>query len=111
MGKMHLIVLTALVCSAFIGVKGIRGTEPEKPVYIPESTQRTGDAAAGYTYLTTGDYIKCGIPYDFFVMAAGKSKTNYLNREGVNASLTHEYTSVKAANGETLVAPTCLQCH
>ena len=111
MGKMHLVVLTALVCSAFIGVKGIKGFDPEKPVYIPESTQRIGDAAAGYTYLTTGDYVKGGIPYDFFVMATGKSKTNYLHREGTNASLTHEYTAVKAANGETLVAPNCLQCH
>ncbi|HEY4150627.1 MAG TPA: hypothetical protein VGM41_16930, partial [Chitinophagaceae bacterium] len=110
MRRMQVIILIALVCSAFIGVKEIKRYEPE-PVYIPESTQRTGDAAAGYTYLTTGDYVKGGIPYDLFVLAAGKSKTNYLNREGVNATLSHEYTAVKSRNGQTLVAPNCLQCH
>ncbi|MBS1563037.1 MAG: c-type cytochrome [Bacteroidetes bacterium] len=110
MRKMQVFVLVGLVCSAFVGVKSISG-DPVKPVYIPESVQRSGDTAAGYTYLTTGDYVKGGIPYDFFAMAAGKSKTNYLHRDGINATLSHEYTAVKAPNGETLVAPNCLQCH
>ena len=101
----------ALICSAFIGIKQVADNEPEKPVYIPETAQRSGDTAAGYTYLTTGDYVKGGIPFDVFGLAVGKSKTNYLHREGVNASLSHEYTAVKAANGEMLVAPNCLQCH
>ena len=111
MGKTQVLVLMALICSAFIGIQQVADNEPEKPVYIPETAQRSGDTAAGYTYLTTGDYVKGGIPFDVFGLAVGKSKTNYLHREGINASLSHEYTAVKAANGEMLVAPNCLQCH
>ncbi|HSC37869.1 MAG TPA: hypothetical protein VLD19_08370 [Chitinophagaceae bacterium] len=111
MGKTQVLVLMALICSAFIGIRQVAGNEPEKPVYIPETVQRSGDTAAGYTYLTTGDYVKGGIPFDVFGLAVGKSKINYLHREGINASLSHEYTAVKAANGEMLVAPNCLQCH
>jgi cytochrome c2 len=81
------------------------------PQYIPPSTQRTGYAAKGYEYLTTGDYVKSGLPYSIFIKAGGKDTTNYLKREGLNASISHEYTMVKAANGEDLVAPNCMQCH
>ncbi|MBC7904626.1 MAG: hypothetical protein H7Y27_14475 [Gemmatimonadaceae bacterium] len=85
--------------------------EPDKPVFIPPSEQRTGDAKAGYEYLTTGDYVKGGLPYDFFQLATGKNNTNYLGRTGLNANISHEFTLVKADNGENLVAPNCMQCH
>jgi mono/diheme cytochrome c family protein len=85
--------------------------EDEKPVPIPASPQRTGDAAAGYRYLTTGDYIKSGIPYDFFLLAFGRTAANYLHRDSPNAVISHEYTAVRAPNGETVVAPNCLECH
>jgi mono/diheme cytochrome c family protein len=83
----------------------------EKPVPIPPSVQRTGDAEKGYAYLTTGDYVKGGIPYSFFKMAMGKERKNYLQRDGLNANVNYDYTVVKAANGENLVAPNCMQCH
>ncbi len=111
MKKVQVSFLIVLVFSAFVGVHEIAADEPTKPVYIPESKQRTGDVAAGYTYLTTGDYVKGGIPYDFFLLALSKSKKNYLNRDGLNAGVSHEYTVVKAANGENIVAPNCMQCH
>jgi mono/diheme cytochrome c family protein len=103
-------VLTLIVISgvAFTGV--IINSEYE-PVPIPPSVQRTGgDVQKGYEYLTTGDYVKGGIPYNIFVMGMHKSKTNYLNRTGKNEELSHEFTAV-TANGEVLVAPNCLQCH
>jgi mono/diheme cytochrome c family protein len=37
--------------------------------------------------------------------------TNLLQRTGLNAKLSHEYTAVTAGNGEVLAAPNCLQCH
>ena len=83
----------------------------EKPVFIPPSVQRSGDVKAGYTYLTTGDYVKSGIPYEFFMLGMGKNTKSYLKREGLNANVSHDYTVVKATNGENLVAPNCLQCH
>ncbi len=70
-----------------------------------------GDSKKGYTYLTTGDYLKSGIPYSYFLLGFGKNKNNYLQRDSPNADISHEYTAVKAANGELVVAPNCLQCH
>jgi mono/diheme cytochrome c family protein len=85
--------------------------DPVKPIPIPPSQQRSGNATKGYQYLTTGDYVKGGIPYDFFVLGKGKENRNYLNRTGLNATVSHDYTVVKAGNGENLVAPNCMQCH
>ena len=111
MKKLYVLFSISVVFSAFASItKGLPGI-PEKPVYIPESVQRTGNAAAGFAYLTTGDYVKGGIPFDYFKLALGKSSTNYLNREGLNAGVSHEYTVVTAPNGEKLVAPNCMQCH
>ena len=78
---------------------------------IPASPQRSGDVAAGYRYLVTGDYIKSGIPYDYFLLGFGRQATNYLQRDSPNAVISHEYTAVKAPNGEVVVAPNCLECH
>ncbi|HEU4471742.1 MAG TPA: c-type cytochrome [Flavisolibacter sp.] len=83
----------------------------DKPVYIPPSPQRIGDAAKGYTYLVTGDYVRGGIPYNAFLFAQGPAANNFLQRSGLNSNLSHEYTAVTAPNGEVLVAPNCLQCH
>jgi mono/diheme cytochrome c family protein len=99
--------LTVLVVfSAFIN----RFTD-DKPVHIPASPQRTGDAKKGYDYLVTGDYVHGGLPYQVFLFGAGPSKNNYLQREGINKNISHEFTAITAANGEVLVAPNCLQCH
>lgn len=85
--------------------------DPEKPVFIPPSKQRIGNPDSGYSYLVTGDYIKSGIPYEFFQLASGRAKKNYLDRPGLNGKVSHEFTVVKSANGEPVVAPNCLQCH
>ncbi|MDE3248165.1 MAG: hypothetical protein KGO82_05890 [Bacteroidota bacterium] len=100
-------VLTGLICIAALGP----GEPVPGAVTIPASTQRTGDPEAGFRYLTTGPYVKGGIPYDFFKLALGKSSLNYLQRTGLNATVSHEYTVVTAPNGENLVAPNCMQCH
>src|SRR5215217_1145084 len=102
-----LFLLAVVTLSAF--VSGI-GNE-DKPVPVPPSKQRLGDAKKGRDYLITGDYVRSGIPYNAFLFGAGTSKTNFLQREGVNKNLSHEYTAIKASNGEVLVAPNCLQCH
>ena len=80
-------------------------------VPVPASKQRTGDAKSGYTYLTTGDYLRSGIPLSYFKMVFGKSSLNYLNRDGVNKEIAYDYTVVAASNGELVVAPNCMQCH
>jgi hypothetical protein len=85
--------------------------EGEKPEFIAPSKQRTGDAEKGFIYLTTGDYLKSGIPYSLFIMGAPKDTNNFLQRTGNNKNLAHDFTAVKAPNGELIVAPNCLQCH
>lgn len=82
----------------------------EDPVYIPASLQRVGDATKGYHYLTTGDYVRGGIPLQLFSMAVRGQKV-LLQRDGVNAKLPHGFTAVTAPNGQVVAAPNCLQCH
>jgi mono/diheme cytochrome c family protein len=92
--------------SAFIIRKG-----GDDPVAIPASKQRLGNAEKGYDYLVNGDYIRSGIPYGVYLFGAGADTNNFLKRTGINAKVSHEFTAVKAANGETVVAPNCMNCH
>lgn len=79
-------------------------------VPIPATEQNIGDAAKGYDYLTTGNFLRSGIPYNAFILVNGKDKTNLLNRTGKNATVMQGYNVVK--NGDIdVVIPTCLQCH
>ena len=109
MKKLLVLTLLAVIGLAFTTV--LRYARVEEPVSVPASPQRHGDVAAGYHYLTTGDYLKSGIPYSYFLLGFGKTTTNYLHRDSLNAPVSHEYTAVKAPNGEVVVAPNCLQCH
>lgn len=102
-----ILILAGLVATAFIN----RFSEGEKPTFIPPSKQREGDAAKGYEYLTTGDFLKSGMPYSAFILLYGKNKTNYLNRTGKNANVGHDYNVITTKDGIDLVIPTCLQCH
>ncbi|HOZ79421.1 MAG TPA: c-type cytochrome [Ferruginibacter sp.] len=108
MKKLVVMMLVAVVCFAFSKFTNINNDEPES---IPASKQRSGDAARGYEYLTTGDYLKSGIPYSLFALGIPKDSNNFLNRAGVNKNIPHDFTAVKAPNGEMVVAPNCLQCH
>jgi hypothetical protein len=108
MKKVVVLALLVIFSFAFIRVSDLIDFEP---VPIPPSAQRLGgDVQKGYDYLTTGDYVKGGIPYSFWLMGMGKVKTNYLNRTGRNEKLAHDYTAIES-KGEILVAPNCMQCH
>ncbi|MES2622272.1 MAG: c-type cytochrome [Bacteroidota bacterium] len=80
---------------------------------IASSAQRdNGNAATGYTYLTSGDYISSGIPYNYYILTPGSNDpANVLGRTGHNATIPPTYTAVNAPNGVEVVAPNCLQCH
>jgi mono/diheme cytochrome c family protein len=105
-------IILALIVISGVAFTSVLTHNEFEPVPIPPSPQRSGgDAQRGYEYLTTGDYVKGGIPYNTFIMGLGKTKTNYLQRTGKNANISHEYTAVTATNGEVLVAPNCMQCH
>jgi hypothetical protein len=108
MKKLAVILSMAGLCFSFRTILFNSGNEP---VPIPPCIQRTGNASAGYQYLTTGNYLRSGIPLSYFKMGFGKSVVNYLNREGYNKDISYDYTVVKAPNGELVVAPNCMQCH
>src|SRR5688500_12399185 len=84
---------------------------PEGTSYISPSAQRSGDATTGRTYLTSGDYISSGIPYNVYKLAFPTASPNLLNRTGDNATIPPGFTAVDAPNGVRVVAPNCMQCH
>src|SRR6478736_3070552 len=110
MKKLFVLSLLLIITTAFS--VGFKLLEEDMPVFIPPSPQRlNGDAKKGFDYLVTGDYVKGGIPLNFFLFGKGKTKTNWLHREGINSKISHEFTANTATNGEILVAPNCMQCH
>ena len=108
MKKFFVVLVIAAVCLSFHSVLFNSGDDP---VAIPPEKQRSGDAVAGFKYLTTGDYLRSGIPLSYFKMGFPKSSLNYLNRDGYNSDIPYDYTVVSASNGEPIVAPNCMQCH
>jgi mono/diheme cytochrome c family protein len=109
MKKLVTLTLIGTLLLAFTTV--LHHYKEDKPVPIPASPQRSGDSRQGYRYLTTGDYLKSGIPYSYFLLGIGKNNNNYLQRDTPNSIIGHEYTAVAAPNGQIVVAPNCLQCH
>ena len=105
------LLLLFIISASFAFVQVSTAFQKDEPEQIPVSKQRIGDAAKGYEYLVTGDYLKSGIPYSFFLLMGAKDSSNHLGRSGLNKNLPHDFTAVKALNGETVVAPNCLQCH
>jgi mono/diheme cytochrome c family protein len=106
-----ILVIAGIVTGSFAFTAVVQKKSGNDPVFIPPSPQRSGDAKAGYIYLTTGDYLRSGIPLSYFKMVFGKNSANFLNREGENKDIAYDFTVVKAANGESVVAPNCMQCH
>src|SRR4026209_1520226 len=99
-----IIIITCLSFRFFIQTS-------DEPVFVPPSPQRTGgDTAKGYDYLVNGDYVRGGVPEMIFKKGIGKP-TIYLERNAANEGIPHDYTAVKAFNGEIVIAPNCLQCH
>ncbi len=107
--KLIYTILFLSFCCVFAGFF-ISKQKPGDPVYIELSKQRSGDVAAGYKYVTEGDYLKSGIPFNLFKMGFGKSG-NDLGREGINKNIPYSFNAVVAPNGQEIVSPNCLQCH
>ncbi|RYZ23828.1 MAG: c-type cytochrome [Chitinophagaceae bacterium] len=102
---LFLISIIAATALAFVGMS-------ENPVSIPPSRQRGGgDAKKGFDYLVNGDYVRGGLPLNIFRMGYISFDSSLLRRTGLNANIPYEFTAQRAANGEVVVAPNCLQCH
>lgn len=101
-----IIFLSALLTTSYTLFPG-----PDDPVPIPRTPQREGNADSGYHFIVTGDYVNSGLPFLFYRMGMGTNKDDYLQRGGVNAGIRYDFNVVRAANGEEIVVPNCLQCH
>ncbi len=84
---------------------------PAWATFVPESSQRSGDAAKGYHYLIYGDYVSSGAPLGAFRKLLGKRTVNDLGRTGDSKGIPFGFNVVNAAEGAKMVAPTCLTCH
>ncbi|MBM3442631.1 MAG: c-type cytochrome [Bacteroidetes bacterium] len=108
--KHPLIVMLSLTL-VVLGVIAAMDPSRPGPVPVPAYPQRSGNPDSGYHFLVYGDYVNSGVPLSFYRLGFGKDRRNALQRTGVNASIQHDFTAVKAANGATIVVPNCLQCH
>ena len=104
-----LIVILPVFILSFVVAQSLEdGTDT--PVTIQPSVQRAGDSAKGFQYLITGDFLKSGVPYKYFIYINGRDESNLLNRTGKNATVAHGYNVIEH-NGVEMVVPTCMQCH
>ena len=70
MKKAILLLIIAAISFAFVQLTD--RFQKEEPEFIPPSKQRSGDAVKGFDYLITGNYLKSGIPYSFFILGKGR---------------------------------------
>lgn len=111
--------LFVLICGFVLFISNCKKETKDDNTYIPPvgtsviptSAQRTGNSATGYTYLTQGNYLNSGVPYNVYLTAYGADNANVLNRTGDNAVVAPGFTAVDAPNGIRVVAPNCMQCH
>jgi mono/diheme cytochrome c family protein len=78
---------------------------------LEASAQRSGDAEKGKKYLIEGDYVDSGIPLSIYKVVLGSMVDDYLQRDGINEGIGHEYNAFTTSTGVELVSPNCLQCH
>lgn len=80
---------------------------------VPASTQREGDADAGYAALVNEPYVSCGMPYDAYRRVAPETDSARLldGRRGRNADLPYALTAHVNEDGVEIVSSNCLTCH
>lgn len=70
-----------------------------------------GEAEAGFTYLTQGEYVGSGFPWSFMQIDSTVRKDTILMREGDNALVPWFSIAFKTDNGATVVSGSCFSCH
>ena len=82
-------------------------------VVIGAEPQRPGDPAKGYRALVNEAYVPCGIPYSAYSQVYGPASAadTIPGREGRNATLAYDFTSMTTKEGVELVTSNCLTCH
>ena len=88
-------------------------TQAYPEVTLAAETQRTGDPAKGYRALVNEAYVPCGIPASAYSQVFGPAAEadKVPGREGKNATLAYNFTSMITKEGVELVTSNCLTCH
>ena len=89
------------------------GAGEPAPIFIAASTQRPGDADAGYADLVNDGYVGCGIPYTAYSQVYGAAPQAELlpGRNAANATIPYDLTRFTTGDGVDVVGPNCLACH
>ncbi len=117
MRKIWLVLFTGVLLYACSSVKDLPPTVTNtgwKAKSIPASPQQNdGDPEAGFDYISNGDYIGSGIPYEVFEKRAlkGKMADGVLDRPGINEKLPYTFTAFKGEGGVEVVNGNCFTCH
>ncbi len=77
----------------------------------PSPTKEKGDPAAGYQYVTTGNYIGSGFPWSFANPDTTQAVDSVLHRDGRNAFVTYERIAFQAPNEAWVISGNCFSCH
>ncbi len=99
--------------TADAGADASAETTSHPVVVLDAETQRTGDAAKGYRALVNEPYVPCGIPLSAYsqVYPTVAAEDTVPGREGKNANLAYNFTSMTTKGGVELVTSNCLTCH
>jgi len=86
---------------------------PPAGIAIPGTTQRPGNASAGYTDLVNAGYISIGIPWSGFsaAMTPLDPSDTLPGRTGDNANVGYTWNVSTTSDGIEIVSSNCLSCH
>lgn len=110
---MSLLLLALLVLAAcHRQLRILQATEATGPVYrvMPSPQARSGDPAAGFAYLTTGDYVGGGFPLAMYGDYPAYTDT-VLRRPGINAHMAYADIAFPGPDSVMLVSGSCFSCH
>jgi mono/diheme cytochrome c family protein len=106
------LLVLIIACNAYKELPGTRMDTSWKVKKLPATPQQVdGDPEKGFQYISSGDYIGSGVPYDFFKKKMSTVPDTILNREGINANLNYTATVFAAPNGVKVVSGNCFTCH
>ena len=95
------------------GASAEGGPEDGAPILLGAEPQRTGDPTKGYHALVNEPYVPCGIPWSAYSQVFGPATADQQipDRDGRNATLPYNFTSMTTKDGVELVTSNCLLCH
>jgi len=79
---------------------------------IPATPQAiNGDVERGFDYISSGDYVGTGIPFDAVKKQFKDYRDTLLYRKGDNANMPYSQTVFEMENGVKVTTGTCFTCH